>query len=476
MKILLINAPREGEVAEYSAPEYLSYDFANYPPMGLLAIAADVDARHNLKVVDTVTKNMTIDDVIGYVKDFKPDVLGVSLVSRRLFPAYEVFRKTKEVLPETIIVAGGPHINDFPKRTMEGTPVDFVISGYAEKSFPQFIEALNQSNQSFELLEKIPGLYYRVNGEIRSNPDTEAPIVLDDMPFPKRELVDLNEYFTAADNEKMTTIYTSRGCPYKCTFCDVQDKTYHYRTSKSIVDEFEYIMSLGIREIHIFDDTFNMGRNRVIEMCEEILKRNLKVKWSARVRAHPFDREMMAIMKASGCVRLQCGVESLDPDSLKGMKKKITLDHIKNFFALCKEFEIETFGYFILGFPEETAEYRKSFYKEIKKLSPSYIQLTVLYPLPLTQIYYDLLENGVYSKDYWDDFFKEPTRDYNIPPFRPIELQNELSNMMDNAYRNFYLSPRFIINDLKRLTSFKMLMLKVKLAFKLLFVQTQKTS
>ena len=378
------------------------------------------------------------------------------------------------MLPETIIVAGGPHINDFPKQTMEGTPVDYVISGYAEKSFPQFIEALDQGSHSLEYLEKVPGLYYRINGEIRNNENSEVPIVLDDLPFPKRELVNLNDYFTAADQEKMTTVYTSRGCPYKCTFCDVQDKTYHYRTSKSIVDEFEYILSLGIKEIHIFDDTFNMGRNRVVEMCEEILKRGVKVKWSARVRAHPFDREMMKIMKEAGCVRLQCGVESLDPESLKGMKKKITLEHIKSFFTVAKEFKIETFGYFILGFPEETKNYRDNFFKEVKSLEPSYIQLTILYPLPLTQIYYDLMESGVYPRDYCDEFFKNPTRDYKLPAFRPPELQNCLSDMMDNAYRKFYLSPKFIINDLKRKTSFKMLMLKAALAFKLLFIETKK--
>ena len=475
MKVLLLLPPKEGEVAEFVGAEYMTYDFYNYPPLGLLAIAAEVDPKHTLKVIDTVTKNLSLDDVIEEIKKFNPDVLGVSVVSRRLYPAHELFRRTKESCPNTTIIAGGPHINDFPVETMKATEIDFAITGYAEKSFPQFIEAFDKGESSLEYLEKVPGLFYRVDGEIRKNPSDEVPLVLDELPFPNRDLIDLSDYFTAADQEQMTTIYTSRGCPYKCTFCDVQDKTYHYRSAKSIVDEFEYIMSLGIKEIHIFDDTFNLGRKRVIEMCEEILRRGIKVRWSARVRAHPFDREMLKIMQESGCVRLQCGVESLDKDSLKNMKKKITLEHIKDFFTLCKEFEIETFGYFIIGFPEEDANYRKNFFREIKKLKPTYMQISVLYPLPLTPFYNDLLESGYYKEDHWAEFFKNPTPDFDLPLCRPIELQNELLGMMDDTYRRFYLSPKFIIEDLRRNASLKMLYLKAKLAMRLIFVDSRRS-
>ncbi len=475
VKILLLSPPREGEVSEYSSTDYTTYDFFNYPPLGLLAIAAEVDSRHAIKVLDPVTKNMSIDDVVEEIKNYNPGVLGVSIVSRRLYPAYELFRRTKEILPETVIIAGGPHINDFPIETMTATSIDFAIAGYAETSFPQFIEALDKSRNSSECFEEIPGLFYRVGEEVRQNPQSEVPLVLDELPFPKRDLVDLSNYYTACDKRQMTTIYTSRGCPYKCTFCDVQDKTYHYRSAKSIVDEFEYILSLGIQEIHIFDDTFNMGRKRVIEMCEEILRRGVKVSWSARVRAHPFDREMLRIMQESGCIRLQCGIESLNEVSLKNMKKKVTLEHIENFFEMCKEFEIETLGYFIIGFPEEGPEYRKNFFKKIKKLKPNYIQMSVLYPLPLTPFYNDLLESGYYPKDYWADFFKNPSPDYNIPICRSAELQNELMGMLDDTYRRFYLDPKFILYDLMRNTSLKMLYRKTKLAIRLMFADSRST-
>lgn len=474
MKVLLITAPRDGEVTEFISPNILSYDMLHYPPLGLLAIAAEVDPRHELKVLDTVTKNMTIQESINYIVEFKPDLLGMSIVSRRIYPSTALFRQIKELMPNLITVAGGPHVNDFSVETMRLGSIDYGLAGYCEKTFPKLVEALDQDKVSESDLKKIPNLYYFVEDDLRSTPPSTEPVILDDLPYPRRELVNLRDYYTAVDEEQMTTLYTSRGCPYKCSFCDVQEKNYYYRSTKGIVDEFEYILSLGIKEIAIFDDTFNMGRKRVVDMCEEILRRGLKVKWSARVRAHPFDTEMIKIMKEAGCVRLQCGVESLNPISLKNMKKKVTLEHIRNFFSMCDEMGIETLGYFILGFPEETHEYRQKFYQELKRLNPTYMELSILYPLAKTPYYEDLIKNGVYERDFWGEFFKNPVRDWNVPPYRQPELQAELNTMVDVLYKKFYLSPGFIIKELQRKTSFEMFMRKVQLAFKMMFIDWKK--
>ena len=469
MKILLINAPREGEVAEFTAPNFLGNDFFHMPPLGLLAIAAEVNPLHDLKVFDPVTKNMSIQDVVRYVSDFKPDLLGISVVSRRLYPAITFLCQVKAVLPDMITVAGGPHINDFPMETMQLGSVDYAMTGFCEKSFPMLVETLSEDRSRRPGIENIPGLHYFADGAIQSNPIPSRPIILDDLPFPKRELLDFKDYFSMADQGQMTTILTSRGCPYKCTFCDVQEKDYYYRSTESIVDEFEDILSLGISEIVIFDDTFNMGRKRVIDMCKEILHRGLKVKWSARVRAHPMDREMLKIMKKAGCIRLHCGIESIHPKSLKNMKKKITLAHIKDFFSMCNEFNIDTLAYFILGFPEEDENYRKNFINEIKKLKPTFIEVCVLFPLAQTPMYRELLENGTFKKDYWYEFFKNPVKDWELPPFREPSLQEELQNIVVTSYKKFYLSPRFIMKDLQRNTTFDNFMRKIKLATGLVF-------
>ncbi|PIQ99609.1 MAG: hypothetical protein COV66_10675 [Nitrospinae bacterium CG11_big_fil_rev_8_21_14_0_20_45_15] len=475
MKILLITTPKEGECVEGATPAYLLYDFSNYPPLGLLAIAANVDSRHELEVLDTVTKNMSIAETVEYIKKAKPDLLGLSVASRRLYPMKAVTARIKEELPDTAIIVGGAHPNEFGMQTMELGTMDYVMSGYCELAFPQFIENLDKIRKgeaSKEIMSEVPGLYYRLDGQIKFNPEDEKAQSLDHLPFPKRDLVDLNDYFTAADKERMTTMFTSRGCPYKCTFCDVTEKQYHYRSTKMIVDEMEYILSLGIKEIHIFDDTFNLNRKRVIEMCNEIIRRGVKVRWTARVRANPLDREMLLLMKKAGLSRLHAGIESLDPAALIAMKKQITLEHIKDFFALCKELKINTLCYMILGFPEETREYRETFFKTLKKLSPTYVFINVLYPLAKTKLYDDLVANGFYPRDLWDDFFRNPVPNFELPPMRTPELQKEVVELMDNVHKRFYLSPSFIIQDLRRNMNPKMLMRKAKMAMRLIFANT----
>ena len=154
MKILLITAPREGEVTEFISPNILSYDMLHYPPLGLLAIAAEVDPRHELKVLDTVTKNMTIQESINYIVEFKPDLLGMSIVSRRIYPSIALFRQIKELMPNLITVAGGPHVNDFSVETMRLGSVDYGLAGYCEKTFPKLVEALDQDKVSESDLKK----------------------------------------------------------------------------------------------------------------------------------------------------------------------------------------------------------------------------------------------------------------------------------------------------------------------------------
>jgi radical SAM superfamily enzyme YgiQ (UPF0313 family) len=469
MKILLINLPREGEVKDVATPDYLLYDFMNYPPLGLLAIASEVDPKHSLQILDIPTKNMNMEEVVEYIVKEKPDVLGISVVTRRLYSMYAISKKIKELLPEIKIVAGGPHVNAFPMETIELGTIDYVLSGYGEKKFPQLIEAINYGGE--QLLTKIPGLYYKVDNHIKVNPPELMPANLDDLPFPDRKLINLEDYFTAADKAKMTTMYTSRGCPYRCVFCDVGEKIFRYRSPKTIADEFESIAELGIKEIHIFDDTFNVNRQRVIDMCREILKRNLKISWSARARVYPFDREMLSLMKQAGCRRLHVGVEAFDDHILKVIKKNITLEQVYNFFSLCNEFKIDTLAYFIVGFTEETEEYRKTLFDRIIKLNPAYLYVNVLYPTAKSEFYYDLLKKGIYKKDYWHEFVKHPVRDFQLPLCRSPELQQELIELVDDMHRKFYLSPRFIINDLRRNASLRMLGIKTKIAAKL-FIKT----
>lgn len=470
MKILLTNLPKDSKVKDFTTPDYILNDFMKYPPLGLLAIAAEIHPRHSVKVIDMAVKDMSIDGTVKYVLEYNPGLLGISVVTRYLYSMYEICRRIKQANPGIKIAVGGPHVNSFPSETIELGVVDYVLPGYGEKRVPRLIEAI-ETNSS-DLLSAIPNLYCRTReGRFYlTRGNTQETLNLDELPFPDRRLIDLSDYYTIADKIKMTTLYSSRGCPFKCIYCDVQEKRFHFRSARKVVDEFEEILNLGIEEMHILDDTFNLDRKRVEDICNEIIRRKLKLRWSTRVRAVPFDKELAYLMKKSGCARLHIGIESLEPDILRFINKGISMEQIKTFFRLCNEFHLETLAYFILGFPGETREARLRLFEQAKKLRPTYVYFNILCPLPNTQYYRMLLEKGIYKNDFWKDFVENPTGNFEIPFPRSKEEQKELVELTDNFHRRFFLNPRFVLKEIfKNILSPFLLFMKIKIGLLLMF-------
>ena len=469
MKILLINLPRQFETKDFTMPDYFLDNLMQYPPLGLLAIATEINSKHSLEILDTTVKDMTLKEVSDYVIKKQPDVLGISVVTRRLYAMCLIAREIKKSLPNIKIVVGGPHINYFPKETMELSFIDYALPGYGEKTFPQLIKAIEEGEKE-ESLKNISSLYFKLNGMTINNLPANMPLILDNLPFPNRKLINLSDYRTAADREPMTTIYSSRGCYNQCIFCDVQEKKWRYRTAKNVADEIEKISKMGIKFIYILDDTFNINRQRVIDICKEIIERNLKIKWSTRGRVFPFDEEIAVLFKKSGGVRWHIGVETLDPEIMKYIKKGITIPQIENFFKICHKYKIETMAYFIIGFPNETTEYRKNLYKMVMKLKPTYVFFNVLCPLPKTQYYQSLVETGSAKEDFWNKFVHNPVPNFVIPHSRSKELQEELLYISDIYSRKFYFNPIFILKEFWRSLFYpKILFFKIRGGFAIIY-------
>ncbi|KKS56669.1 MAG: Radical SAM domain protein [Candidatus Magasanikbacteria bacterium GW2011_GWA2_42_32] len=465
MKILLTNLPKQFETKDFTTPDYFLDNFMKYPPLGLLAIATGVDQKHSLEILDTTVKETSLEDIVAYVKEKKPDILGLTVVTRRLYGMYWITQEIKKNFPNIKIIAGGPHVNYFPRETIGLGYVDYAIAGWCEKSFPQLIEIINNGAKE-EDLRQVPNLYYKAGGKIINNPPGPELFVLDELPFPNRKLINLYDYYTAADKEPMTTTYSSRGCPNQCIYCDVQEKKWHYRSAKNVVDEFEEISKMGIKLIHIFDDTFNIDRQRVIDICNEIIKRKLRIKWTTRGRVAPFDEEMASLFKKSGGVRWYVGVETLDPEIMKYIRKGITIPQVEKFFQICKKYKIETMAYLMIGFNKETEEYRKSLYKKAMRLKPTYIFFNVLCPLPKTVYYKEALERGDLKEDFWAKFVRNPVPDFKIPYPRSEKEQKELIRLSDIYSRKFYLNPIFIAKEFGRSLFYpKILFFKIKGGF-----------
>jgi radical SAM superfamily enzyme YgiQ (UPF0313 family) len=273
------------------------------------------------------------------------------------------------------------------------------------------------------------------------------PHLLDGYPFPDRKKIDLKKYVSVSDRHPMTTMNSSRGCPFRCVFCNVP-RYYMTRSATYIVDEIEEILALGFREIHILDDTFNSSRQRVFDICSLIRKRGLRFRWSTRARLSPFDDEMACAMREAGCFRLNVGVESHDPSILAYIDKHVTREAIVKGFQIMRRYKFETLAYFILGCPGQTEQNARETLDFVREVKPTFILLNTLAPTAFSNFYFELIEKGIYKEDHWLDFVLNPVRDFALPSWRGREKDEAFNEIRDEIMRRFYLSPSFVAKEL----------------------------
>ena len=189
-------------------------------------------------------------------------------------------------------------------------------------------------------------------------------------------------------------MFTSRGCPFQCLFCDRPHlgKVFRARSAKNVVDEMEECQKMGIKEIFIYDDTFGVNRQRVLDICSEIQKRKLTITWDVRTRVDTVDEEMLKAMKNANCQRIHYGVEAGAQKILNILKKGITLKQIEKAFRMTKGIGVETVGYFMIGSPNETRKDILETIKLAKKLNPDFVHISITTPFPATGLYYLGLE------------------------------------------------------------------------------------
>jgi len=409
MKILLITTPNEAQAIDYTTPSFYcraTQPVIRYMPLGILSVAAGVSDNHEIEILDAASLDLSINETINKIKTINPDVLGISSWTRKVYPMAEILRRVEG----PIKVVGGPHVTHYAKETM-ALGADAVFKHDADHNFSTWLDEGCKS-----------GIY----GDYIEN--------IDSLPFPKRELLNMKDYRVKEKDANNTLFKTaglrppmisSKGCPFRCIFCDVQEKKFRWFSPERVVDEMEHLLSYGATSIHILDDCFNVKNDRVLEICAEINRRKLKFNWSARGRVNIDDETARALVE-SGCNKLHVGVESLDPDVLRWMNKGINVKTTQNFFEICKKFGIETLGYFILGSPMETREYRKRLPEMVRKLGVTYPYFNILYPAANTKYYQMLREDGTFERDYWQDFAENPTPNFEMPLPRTPELQAEL--------------------------------------------------
>jgi anaerobic magnesium-protoporphyrin IX monomethyl ester cyclase len=355
-----------------------------FPPLGIGYIAAYLSrSGADVEFIDCTFQ--TQDDVVKQVKDSNPRVIGIQCllsIEHNALKLAELLKKRCNLL-----VAGGPSPTVDPVRFLDA--FDIVVVGEGEQATLEILQEFGKG----ESREAIEGIAYKdPNGRIIYTPPRQNLKYLDSLPFPARSLYPNDRYKEHTHGRlgySITSMITTRGCPFNCDYCSraVSGSLYRERSKGNVVDEMEEIISYGYDRIWIADDVFTLRKKYVTDICEEILRRKLKFQWECLSRVDTLDFEMASIMKAAGCARVFFGIESGNNNILRKMKKSITVEQSVCAVKSAREAGLNTGGFFILGYPGETDDTILQTLRLSSSLPLSYVSFAFPYPFPGTGLY-----------------------------------------------------------------------------------------
>jgi len=429
VKVLLINPPSQG-----------AYDTVNikFPPLGLAYIAAVLrEHGHKVQIID-----LNVDDNLWERMDKKWDIVGISGDTSRYPIALKIASQIKKHYHYPIMM-GGPHVSFFEKETLDTGVVDYVIRGEGEYISSNLLNALEKGNDP----ASVSGIAFKKKGELVKTPPALIIEDLDNLPLPARDLLPMKEYRKLIfQGEPITTLVTSRGCPFNCYFCSSSQffgLKWRSRSIKNILGEIEYLIKkYDYRRFAFMDDNFTLNTQRVIQLSKEIIKRKLNIKWWAFSRVDELlkKEEMVKLMIKSGCRMLFLGIESVSKKILDEYNKRITANDSLKAVQLLKKYEISTWGSFIIGGLDETKEMILNTIKFSKLLNPEIVQFSILTPFPGTRLYQDAVKAGIIIKKEWQYF------DGAHAVMRTYYLKSkEIQRLILRSYFSFHSRPNRLI-------------------------------
>jgi anaerobic magnesium-protoporphyrin IX monomethyl ester cyclase len=445
VRVMLIRPPARHTV-ESEVPEAVEAENLSYPPLSLLSIAQFLltQSSHEVKILDAQLDNLDYPELEARVAEWKPEVVGITCFTVQLVDVHNTIQACKRVGVKHVVL-GGPHISDFPRESVGLPGVDAVVKGEGQKPMLDLCNVWAAGGEA----RGIPGVIAHAD-----DPIPEADVYfsndLDDYPVLDRKLIEYERYYDVMGGGGIfTTMISSRGCPYRCTFCNTPRHRYRVASPGRVCDEIQSCIDLGIREIYFVDDTFNITNKRVHELCDEIIARGLQFSWTVRFRVKGVDRALLEKMKAAGCSRIQFGVEQGTEEGLLRLKKDVTSREIEHAFKLCREVGIRTVAYFMIGTPVERT--RQDVLDTIDysiRLNPDFVMYNILTPFPGTTLYDEGLRDGVLDIEPWLNFMRSPDESFKAQVWDEHFSREELRDLLNVAYKKFYWRPRFVARNL----------------------------
>lgn len=413
------------------------------PWLGLACLAGSLlRDRHLVRVLDLDVVNSPQKALEDAISGFDPQVVGISFTTPLFQEMCAIGEMVKEKHPDVVIVGGGAHATALPEDTLRNSPLDAVVIGEGDFTLGELVSADN--------LSVVSGIAYKAGGDIIVTPRRGYISDLDTLPFPSWGVIDLQRYASrppGSRKRRVGPLETSRGCPFSCPYCTkiVFGNRFRAKSANRVVDEIEYMLSLGFEEIHIVDDNFSSDLERAKDICDLIIKRGLKFPWKAfnGLRVDSTDQELFRMMHRAGCYEIHFGIESGNQGVLDGFHKGITLEQVTQAVDWASKEGIMTLGYFMLGLPGDTEETIKDTLSFAVKLKLDYAKISYTLPLPGTRLYQQMEESELLVSNVdWAKYNQSMApREIYTHPTVGWEVQEKYYR---EFFRRFYLRPEYI--------------------------------
>jgi len=378
--------------------------------------------------------------------DFYP-LIGISSMTIQYPGAREVVEIAKTISPRSRIVLGGAHPSVLAADTLEETGCDFVVKGEGEVAIARLADAVETDSR----VEDVPSLVFREGGRVCVNRGADA-LTPDRIATPAYDLFDLTPYFNLAMSEyvrpgsRPMPIFTSRGCPFHCTFChDLFTKQFRARSADHVLREILMLYrDYRVNEFLIYDDIFNLDIARAKSIFRKVIDSGIQAGFSFPngLRIEIIDDELMSLMAAAGVHTISFAVETASERMQKLIKKRLKLDKVAHSLKLARRHGIRTQGFFIIGFPHETrAEINQTirFARRLRDLDYAFFSFAT--PYPGTDLAREVEELGFMGDLHMSSLdFYEPhvaTPEFSLADLRLLRLKAALT---------FYARPRRAIN------------------------------
>ncbi|MFO8057295.1 MAG: cobalamin-dependent protein [bacterium] len=401
------------------------YFRANVPPLGAACLAAYVRDLCEVCVLDAKNEGyeqlrqdgafdvygLSFAEIKERIQEFAPDAVGITCLASFNWPeVMESARAAKEVDPHIVTMAGGTHPAFMSSECLaQCAELDLIVRGEGESTLAELIS----KSRKGETLGPMPGVAYRDNGEVVCG-DLPGPLTdMDALPFPARDLLDMEKYFrTQAPfsrtfvNERNTSIQTSRGCPAHCTFCSSSrfwGHRFRPRSAANVLAEMEHLVNdYGVRELQFVDDNLIFDRDRAVEIFQGMIERGLDLNWCMPngVALWRLDVELLRLMKKAGCYSLTLAFESGNQEVLSRLvKKPLNLSKVPPLVEEMKRLDIQLHAFFISGFPGESKDQMWDTYRLARGLDLDGAYFFIATPLPGTELCETSMEKGYLSPE-----------------------------------------------------------------------------